>query len=141
MDVRKKGAELITVDIERLYVDIVEKVQIYIRNLVASKGISIETNPSSNYLIGTFRRYDKHPITMFYSNNLFGRDNYGHQLITSINTDDQGIFNTYLEFEYALIALALEKIKDENENPKYEKIMIYRWLDEIREMGIQQSFI
>ena len=30
-------------------------------------GIGIETNPSSNYLIGTFRRYDKHPIVGWYN--------------------------------------------------------------------------
>ena len=45
-----------------------------------------------------------------------------------------------MENEYALMAIALEKEKDEHGQPKYKPAMIYDWLDRIREMGIQQSF-
>lgn len=63
------------------------------------------------------------------------------QIFVSINTDDQGIFNTYLENEYALMALALEKEKDEFGKNLYNTSMIYDWLDRIRQMGIEQSFM
>ena len=55
------------------------------------------------------------------------------QLPVCINTDDQGIFSTYLDNEYALLALALEKAKDENGHNKYKRSMIYEWINNIRE--------
>jgi len=62
------------------------------------------------------------------------------QLFVSINTDDQGVFSTYLENEYALMALALEKVEDEDGNKVYNTSMIYDWLDRIRQMGLEMSF-
>ena len=43
--------------------------------------------------------------------------NNSSQIWTSINTDDQGVFDIKLENEYALIARALERKIDENGNP------------------------
>ena len=63
------------------------------------------------------------------------------QIWVSINTDDQGIFNIKLENEYAFIARALEKKVDENGEKMYSKSMIYDWLDKIRKMGLNQSFL
>ena len=108
--------------------------------MIARKNIFIETNPSSNYLIGTIKRYNEHPIFNFYNLGLEKID-LNHQISVSINTDDQGIFSTYLENEYALIALALEKYKDNNGDYMYNQTMIYEWLDKIRQMGMEQSFI
>lgn len=111
--------------------------------VVAQKGIGIETNPSSNALIGTFKRYDKHPILNWYNNGLTPKPQevFGApQIQVSINTDDQGVFATYIENEYAYLALALEKLKDENGNPRYSRTLIYDWLDNIRKMGLAQSF-
>jgi len=62
------------------------------------------------------------------------------QLFVSINTDDQGVFDTCLENEFALMAIALEKAKDENGKPLYNQAMIYDWLDRVRQMGIEMSF-
>lgn len=62
------------------------------------------------------------------------------QLFVSINTDDQGVFDTLLENEYALIAIALEKAKDREGNPIYNQADIYEWLENVRRMGIEQSF-
>ncbi len=111
---------------------------------VAKKGLGIETNPSSNYLIGTFHRYDKHPMLKFYNHSL-ERDpeklRRSPQICISINTDDLGIFDTSLKREYNLMALALENCTDELGHPIYSQSEIYAWLDEIRRMGLQQSFI
>lgn len=52
----------------------------------------------------------------------------------------QGIFSTYLENEYALIALALEKAKDENGKNLYNRMFIYQWIENIRKLGLQLSF-
>ncbi|MGL5921184.1 MAG: hypothetical protein ACRCZQ_11905, partial [Bacteroidales bacterium] len=63
------------------------------------------------------------------------------QLSVSLNTDDQGVFSTYLENEYALMAIALEKEKDENGNRKYTSMFIYDYLDHIRRLGHEQRFV
>lgn len=106
-------------------------------------GLDCGTNPSSNYLIGTFRSYDRHPIIKFYNRGLTTDPEQLRncpQISVSINTDDQGVFSTSLENEYALIACALEKVKDCQENSIYNRTMIYEWLDHIRIMGNEQSF-
>lgn len=111
---------------------------------ISEKGIAIETNSSSNYMIGTFSKYDQHPITTFYNNGLTSERELlksSSQIWVSINTDDQGIFNIKLENEYAFIARALEKKVDENGEKMYSKSMIYDWLDKIRKMGLNQSFL
>ena len=113
------------------------------QELVAAKGISIECNPSSNYLIGTFHEYKKHPIRRFYNKELTSDEkelNDCAQLSVSINTDDQGVFYTSLENEYALMTLALEKARDEDGNHKYNRMKIYDWINAIRKMGLIQSF-
>ena len=121
----------------------VKEVQREMRKWLAKLGIGIETNPSSNYLVGSFRRYDKHPIFDFYNIGLTSsQDELDEcpQLPVCINTDDQGIFSTYLENEYALLALALEKAKDENGKDKYNRTMVYQWIDNVRKLGLNLSF-
>ena len=141
--VRKRGEEVILFKAERLYIEAVKKVQRYMQKEIAKKGIAIESNPSSNYLISTFGRYDEHPILQWYNRYLTtdtSKLNACCQLPVCINTDDQGVFETLLENEYALMALALEKAQDQNGNPLYPVTMIYEWLDKIREMGLMVSF-
>ena len=107
--------------------------------MIATKGISIETNPSSNYLIGTIQKYEKHPILRFNSRKL--KNVLPNRSINvSINTDDQGVFDTLLENEYALMALALKKAKRDNGEYIYDIEDIYEWLDYVRQMGIEQIF-
>ena len=82
--------------------------------------------------------------TTFYNNGLTSERELlksSSQIWVSINTDDQGIFNIKLENEYAFIARALEKKVDENGEKMYSKSMIYDWLDKIRKMGLNQSFL
>lgn len=143
-DVRREGQKIIDVKVSEGYVKAVEQVQKALQWEISRRGIGIETNPSSNYMIGTFKRYASHPIIRFY-NKVLVPDNSKvrecPQIWVSINTDDQGVFNIKLENEYALLARALEKEVDENGKPLYSKTMIYDWLDEIREMGLRQSFL
>lgn len=61
------------------------------------KELHIEACPSSNLMIGAFKRYDSLPLLNLNNNSV------------SINTDDKGIFATSLENEYSLIALSLKK--------------------------------
>ena len=142
-EVRTEGQKIIDIKVSERYVKAVEQVQKALQWEISRRGIGIETNPSSNYMIGTFKRYAKHPIIRFYNKGLV-LDNTKlkecPQIWVSINTDDQGVFNIKLENEYALLARALELEVDENGNAMYSKTMIYDWLDEIRKMGLRQSF-
>ncbi len=81
-------------------------------------------------------------VEKFYNKELAGDEkelNDCAQLSVSINTDDQGVFYTSLENEYALMTLALEKARDEEGNPKYNRMKIYDWINAIRKMGLIQS--
>lgn len=139
--VKQEGNKRKEIKVNPCIIKAVKAVQRQMQRVVAQKGIAIETNPSSNALIGTFKRYDKHPILNWYNIGLqMGNEMDIPQIQVSINTDDQGVFATYIENEYAYLALALEKVKDEHGNQKYNKTLIYNWLDNIREMGLRQSF-
>ena len=64
---------------------------------------------------------------------------------TSISTTGKvnfnAVFDTSLEYEYALIASALIKDTDENGNPKHKPTQVYKYLDSIRHMGNTQTFL
>ncbi len=144
VDVRKEGERRIEKKIGRQYIKCARMLQYELQKVIAESGIGIETNPSSNVLISTFKRYDRHPILSFYNKDLEEDEEKLRrcpQISVSINTDDAGIFGTSLENEYAYMALALEKAKDGMGNPRYKKRNIYEWLDHIRVMGLRQTFL
>ncbi|WP_422091032.1 hypothetical protein [Tenacibaculum ovolyticum] len=141
--VKKKGKEIKQFEISETYIKLVTNIQKEYQRHIQQLNIGIECNPTSNYLIGTIDKYSKHPIKNFFNLHLetdFNKIKKCPQLFVSINTDDQGVFGTSLENEYALLAIAMEKEKDEDGKPKYNQTMIYEWLDKIRQMGLEQSF-
>lgn len=141
--VKAEGYKIKEIKVNPAIIRAVKKAQRGMQWEIAKKGICIEANPSSNALIGTFKRYDKHPILNWYSEGLENsgiQGQYAPQLQVCVNTDDQGVFATYIENEYAYLALALEKMRGEDGCPKYSRALIYHWLDHVREMGLAQSF-
>src|SRR5699024_10855368 len=52
-------------EVSKSYVNAIAEIQYAMQFDLASKGIAIETNPSSNYHIGTFRKYEDHPVVRF----------------------------------------------------------------------------
>ncbi len=142
-EVKQEGEKKKEIKVNPCIIQAVKKVQRKMQWIIGQKGIGIETNPSSNALIGTFKRYDHHPILNWYNLGLATSTEEIQsvaQIQVSINTDDQGVFATYIENEYAYLALALEKMKDENGNPRYSRTLIYQWLDNVRKMGLVQCF-
>lgn len=139
--VRWRGQQIEEFHIKKEYVDLIRKMQDCILQKLMEKGISIECNPSSNYLIGTFRDYGKHPIFRF--------NNYGLQLPeypekhiqlrVSINTDDQGVFDCSLENEYALLLGSLTGRRGENGSEVSEDEAL-EYLEHIRRMGASVTF-
>ncbi len=141
--IKAAGSRRVQVEVRPFYVEGVKAIQRKMQEQVARLGIAIETNPSSNYLIGTFKDYRKHPIVNFYNKGLvYSREELDRcaQIPVSINTDDLGVFSTSLENEYALMACALETAEDANGKKVYDRINIYDWLDAVRKMGNDQSF-
>lgn len=141
--VKRSGSRRITVTVSPEYVQGVKAVQRAMCFEVAQRGIFIETNPSSNVLISTFRRYEKHPLSIWYNKGLtHDHDalNECAQLHVSINTDDMGTFFTNLENEYAFLARAQEEAKSEDGKSLYSISNILEWLDAIRIMGNEQGF-
>ena len=142
-EIRRSGAQRIKIDISSDYIRAVKEVQRAMRYRIARSGISIETNPTSNVMIGTFRKYEKHPILAFFNRGLPVTEEEDHscgQIQVSINTDDRGIFYTDIETEYALLARSVERLSDSQDSPRFTKQDIYTWLDHIRVMGLEQSF-
>lgn len=137
------GVQIIEKEVPKMYIEGVEKVQREMQRQVGKLGLGIETNPTSNVRIGTFHRYDKHPILRFYNQYLEVDSRLleeNPQLLVSINTDDQGIFHTSLDNEFSLMACALEEARNPEGGYKYPKQRVYAWLDSVRQMGITQSF-
>lgn len=138
--IKIKGQEVYDFEIISDYVKLIKEVQKLMRFEIARKGIFIECNPTSNYLIANLKRYEKHPIINFYNDELYnGLDTECAQLNVSINTDDQGVFDTSLENEYALMAYSLENFQDKD-GYVFTPNKVYKWIDSVRKMGIEQKF-
>ena len=141
--VKEKGDQIVEVKIPKIIIEPIKQLQLAMQKDLMKKQLGIECNPSSNKVIGTFRRYDKHPIINFFNKGieLQGNDRIKTpQMSVSINTDDQGVFDTLLENEYAIMAIALRKELSKDSNEKYDEHQIYDWLEYIRQMGFQQAF-
>lgn len=140
-DVKKIGGEGEILRIEPAFrqelLELIGKVQLAMLGKLEKYHIAIECNPSSNYKIGEIQRYDEHPIMKFYNKGISTPYPCQH-IAVSINTDDAGVFGTSLEREYSLMALALEKHEDENNYNSPRVIM--EWLENIRQMTLEQKF-
>jgi adenosine deaminase len=122
---------------DKNFMTFVTEIQTALLKQFEQKHIAIECCPTSNILISNFERYDNHPI--LHLSDVSG--NYSAaKLSVSLNTDDQGVFQTDLMNEYALIASALERKTDENGERLYSSETIFEWLDRVREHSVNQMF-
>lgn len=135
-DAKVKGAKSQQWKIDALYQLTIRDIQNRMCFEIEKKHICIETNPTSNYLIGSLGAYSNHPITKFF--NLGINTSYlPSQIPVSINTDDLGVFHTNIEREFSLIALAMEKHTTNINTPGD----IYEWINRVRESSFRQRFI
>ena len=138
--IRNEGRKVERLSIDDSYIRLTRAVQRGMQDYVDSLGLSVECNPSSNALIGTFGGYENHPVFQFYTPSLTRREG-GVQLHVSLNTDDQGVFETSLSFEYALVAAALTDRRDENGVRIYTDREIEDIIRIFQRMGNEQSFL
>lgn len=111
-----------------------EEMQEYMRrNLIAKKSIAIECNPTSNKLIGYFDMYEQHPIVEF-NDFILNPSSTKAQIIATINTDDLGVFDTSLSYEYALLFCAIRRKRHREGN--YNDEQIYDYLKHIAGNGL-----
>lgn len=140
--VRMRGNERYELALSKDLVELIEQIQEAMRTYVASLHLSVEANITSNRMIGPIRKYIQHPVVKLFDLGLGDRESeFCPQISVSINTDDKGIFDTSIELEYALLALALEKELTLDCHKKYAPRRIYEWLDRIRLLGYEQRFI
>ena len=139
---RERGQEIISYSVTKPYVQVIKAIQEYMMERIMQNGIAIECNPSSNKLIGTFDKYEQHPIFRFnhYNLKLPEHDQNQTQLCVSINTDDLGVFDTSLENEYALIYGCLQKRFDENGKRLISDDAILEYLNHLRMLGNDMAF-
>lgn len=140
--IRRTGNEKCEVILMPEIITLIEEVQHRMCHKIAQLHLGIEANITSNLFIGSMNKYIQHPIVKLYQHGLHANDIYETcpQLSVSVNTDDRGVFDTSIEEEYALVALALEKERDYNGRFRYQPRYIYEWLNHIREMGFEQRF-
>ncbi len=137
-NVKEKGEEKIQIQVGKEIFKFISDVQVYIKKMIIKKGICIETNPTSNYLIAPISEFKDLPLLNFNLYHLV--DNYLNVPIC-VNTDDQGIFCTCLDNEFAL----LFNILSSSDSPldfitDYSKEKVYEYIDYLRELGNSYSF-
>lgn len=102
----EKGNEIEIFKYKSEIIGIATDLQLHLNSLLLDKQIVIETNPSSNVVIGPIDGYEGHTIHKFINKSISA----------TLNTDDKGIFSTSLQNEYSLIASSAihNGIKEEN---------------------------
>ena len=105
--IRFEGDKVVSVRVDNRYYDAICIAQRRVAQLLIDKRVSIETNPTSNYLIGPFEEFEDIPALSF-SGVMPGKE-YFKDLYISIGTDDPCIFGTNLRNEYASLFVAIEE--------------------------------
>jgi hypothetical protein len=137
-DIKEKGIEVEDVKWPSDCVRLVCSLQRKMINLLAEMQIAIESNPTSNYKIGCFERYDEHPILQFYP---IAYKPSTPIVNTSVNTDDRGIFSTSIAREFSLLSLALRKMKHQKTGERlFSDHQILEYIEGIRKNGESQCF-
>lgn len=135
---RIEGEKMTTLSITPSYAKLMEQIQERMQREMADLGIAIECCPSSNVLIAPIDGYREHPIFRFAPVREDGHSGAG--LYVSVNTDDQGVFDTSLANEYALLMNALIAQCQEDGSRRYADDAVYEYLERLRINGITQTF-
>ena len=133
-ETRRKGNKFITAPMykdKRRWVKLLRLIQEKMQDKVREAQLIIETNPSSNLLIGPLAELEEHPIFDLTLN----KDGTLKQGIrVTVNTDNPGMLATSLAHEYYLLAETLLQ-KDVPESKVLE------WIEWLRNNGKDCSFL
>ena len=142
-EVRNKYREVMRIEkrsIDKEELMLWEAIQDNLIEDIATKGIVVETNPSSNIFISLLDSYEHHPIFRFHppksslleEGEVFNK--YGQRrgsVNVTINSDDPAIFVTSLQNEFRI----LKNIAKKRYNCTDKEVD--EWLNEIRLFGIK----
>ncbi len=103
---------------------------------VHGRGLFIESNPTSNLIIGGFMAYTDLPVVRQGKAPGLAEDDGLPELRVTINTDNPGIFDTTLRNEYVRVGEALLARGD-----GVDAVRVSAWLDAVRKNGLAASFI
>lgn len=109
-----------------------QAVQKYVRRKVQKMGVFVETNPTSNMVIGDIDSLYEYPITTLNAKGLSSEG--AGSVLLSINSDDPLVFNTNVENEIALIYHILTYRGLSREE-------VLEWTNRVRQYGMDSSFI
>ncbi len=127
-----RGQMLVEVTVKNSEIEFLQTAQAWLRSEVARLEITIESNPSSNWLIGDFVSVEQHPS--FRMAPLPGqRTPDNSSLLLSINTDDPVTFAASLADEYAHLYGALLRTGVSSADA-------LAWLTERRDQGYRSRF-
>lgn len=124
----------IMINVDRSEIDLFRIVQNNIVKEVERKGIYVEANPTSNLSIGEVPSFHSKHLLALNSKDLLENNERNHEVLITINSDDPLTFNTNTENELAYVYHALTY-------QGYNKESVLRWIDKIRQMGLDSSFI
>lgn len=113
--------------------ELYRSIQAQLIKKVETGGIYVETNPTSNTAIGQMDSLFTHYIMNLNATGLKKQEE-GHAVLVTINSDDPVVFNTNAENELAYIYHALV-------HKGYEKERILSWMDKVRQFGLDSSFV
>lgn len=124
-----KMQEPIHYKIQQQELEIIIELQKIIRKKVAKAGIIVEANPNSNITIGDIQSLLDHPMYR-----ISNQENEGENILLCVNSDDPCVFHTNVinELGFAYFGMIERGIGRES---------CVEWIDKIRQVGYQYSFI
>ncbi|MCF7911386.1 MAG: hypothetical protein K9M99_02570 [Candidatus Cloacimonetes bacterium] len=138
ISVKSEGNKYMNFNIEAEYIESLKIIQKKMRHKIEISGIAIESNPSSNYLIGNLDDLSKLPLFQLFP--IDEKEAGSNRLNVSVNTDDQGVFYTSLNKEYSLLSYVQKQKKNPDGSRKYSDDVILQWIERLIKNGNDQSF-
>lgn len=111
--------------------EVVRPLRAMVRRSIVEREITVETNPSSNHLIGVLDRFRDHPLFSFSPPDGAVHPD-GPRLLCSVNTDDPIVFATTLHDELASVHAAAEA--------DFGSSVALRWVEELVDQGRRSRF-
>jgi len=118
----------VTINIDKDTIENYKRIQEIMIKKIGDRQIIVETNPTSNLIIGEFKSFED-----YYISNLSSPEK--EKVIVTINTDDPVVFDTRINNEYALIYDIMMRKGD------YSSKEVIDWLDKLRKNSLDYSFI
>lgn len=124
----------ILVHVDKNKAELFKAIQKAVAKEVEQRGIYIETNPTSNLSIGELNSLQDISIMKLNARELYDEQRLAYEILATVNSDNPVIFNTNCENEHAYVYHALTSYG-------FPKERVLHWIDKIRQMGLDSSFI